>query len=74
MPTRSKVAKPVAGRKPGTPDESAKFRNKILGLSVVAEQNSAVPSFDEYGNAVDQKDIVAQLNEELARRQVAHAF
>lgn len=57
---------------PGTPEEStAKFRNKILGLSAVSEQNSVVPSFDEYGNAVDQKDIVAQLNEELARRQVS---
>ncbi|KAJ8552513.1 hypothetical protein ON010_g10032 [Phytophthora cinnamomi] len=58
---------------PGTPEEStAKFRNKILGLSAVSEQNSAVPSFDEYGNAVDQKDIVAQLNEELARRQESY--
>ncbi|GMF50785.1 unnamed protein product [Phytophthora fragariaefolia] len=41
-----------------------------FGEDVVSEQNSAVPSFDEYGNAVDQKDLVAQLNEELARRQV----
>ncbi|KAG6613992.1 Mediator complex, subunit Med13 [Phytophthora cinnamomi] len=73
MVTKGKVAKPAAGRKPGTPEEStAKFRNKILGLSAVSEQNSAVPSFDEYGNAVDQKDIVAQLNEELARRQESY--
>ncbi|KAG7376255.1 hypothetical protein PHYPSEUDO_013921 [Phytophthora pseudosyringae] len=74
MPSRgSKVAKPAAGRKPGSPEEStAKFRNKILGLSVVAEQNSAIPSFDEYGNAVEQKDNVTQLNEELARRQESY--
>ncbi|KAG1691893.1 hypothetical protein DVH05_026054 [Phytophthora capsici] len=73
MPARgSKVVK-LAGRKPGTPEEStAKFRNKILGLSVVSEQNSAIPSFDEYGNAIDQKDIVTQLNEELVRRQESY--
>ncbi|KAG2898897.1 hypothetical protein PC115_g16703 [Phytophthora cactorum] len=72
MPARgSKAAKP-AGRKPGSPEDStAKFRNKILGLSVVAEQNSAVPPFDEYGNA-EQKDIVTQMNEELARRQESY--
>ncbi|KAL3669271.1 hypothetical protein V7S43_005652 [Phytophthora oleae] len=68
----SKVVK-LAGRKPGTPEEStAKFRNKIMGLSVVSEQNSAIPSFDEYGNAIDQKDTAAQLNEELARRQESY--
>uniref|UniRef100_H3GVC1 Cilia- and flagella-associated protein 157 n=1 Tax=Phytophthora ramorum TaxID=164328 RepID=H3GVC1_PHYRM len=72
MPTRGKVVKPGAGRKSGTPEESTKFRNKILGLSAVAEQNSAVPSFNEYGNAVDQRDIVTQLNEELARRQESY--
>lgn len=73
MPARgSKVVK-LAGRKPGTPEEStAKFRNKILGLSAVSEQNSAIPSFDEYGNAIDQKDIVTQLNEELVRRQESY--
>lgn len=59
----------------GTSEEStAKFRNKILGLSVVAEQNTAIPSFDEYGNVVNQKDIVSQLNEELARRQVRRSL
>ncbi|KAE8990856.1 hypothetical protein PR003_g21582 [Phytophthora rubi] len=73
MVTKGKIVKPSATRKPGTPEEStAKFRNKILGLSAVSEQNSVVPSFDEYGNAVDQKDIVAQLNEELARRQESY--
>ncbi|KAF1781652.1 Mediator complex, subunit Med13 [Phytophthora cactorum] len=59
-------------QQPGSPEDStAKFRNKILGLSVVAEQNSAVPPFDEYGNA-EQKDIVTQMNEELARRQESY--
>ncbi|KAE9309746.1 hypothetical protein PF008_g20615 [Phytophthora fragariae] len=73
MVTKGKIVKPTAAHKPGTPEEStAKFRNKILGLSAVSEQNSVVPSFDEYGNAVDQKDIVAQLNEELARRQESY--
>ncbi|ETL46719.1 hypothetical protein L916_03447 [Phytophthora nicotianae] len=73
MPARgSKGAKP-AGRKPGSPEDStAKFRNKILGLSAVAEQNSAVPPFDEHGNATEQKDIVTQMNEELARRQESY--
>ncbi|POM75913.1 Hypothetical protein PHPALM_6920, partial [Phytophthora palmivora] len=71
MPARgSKVCKPAGGRRPGSPEEgSTKFRNKILGLSAVAEQNLGVPSFVEYSNAADQKDIVTQLNEELARRQ-----
>ncbi|KAE8986222.1 hypothetical protein PF011_g20077 [Phytophthora fragariae] len=73
MVTKGKIVKSTAAHKPGTPEEStAKFRNKILGLSAVSEQNSVVPSFDEYGNAVDQKDIVAQLNEELARRQESY--
>ncbi|KAF4043650.1 hypothetical protein GN244_ATG03963 [Phytophthora infestans] len=70
MPARGNKAVKPAGRKPGSPEDStAKFRNKILGLSAVAEQNSAVPSFDEHGNGVEQKDIVTQMNEELARRQ-----
>ncbi|KAG2815520.1 hypothetical protein PC116_g5756 [Phytophthora cactorum] len=73
MPARgSKAAKPAGRKQPGSPEDStAKFRNKILGLSVVAEQNSAVPPFDEYGNA-EQKDIVTQMNEELARRQESY--
>lgn len=50
----------------------AKFRSKILGLSVVAEQNSATANGDrdESGESGEHKDLVAQLQEELARRQV----
>ncbi|RLN58325.1 hypothetical protein BBJ29_002498 [Phytophthora kernoviae] len=75
MATRSKNTKPSVGRKSGPPEEStAKFRNKILGLSAVAEQNSVVAPFYDHGNPVEQKDIVTQLNEELARRQVCYPF
>ncbi|KAG7388262.1 hypothetical protein PHYBOEH_007915 [Phytophthora boehmeriae] len=73
MASRSKSSKPSVGRKSGSPEESTtKFRNKILGLSAVAEQNSVVAPFFDHGNPVEQKDIVTQLNEELARRQESY--
>lgn len=58
--------------KSATPEEGAKFRAKILGLSAVSEQNSAI-SFerDEHGDAQDQRDVVTQLQEELNRRQAS---
>lgn len=59
---------------PGTPEEptGAKFRSKILGLTVVSEQNSAAANGDrdESGESGEHKDLVAQLQEELVRRQV----
>ncbi|RLN48809.1 hypothetical protein BBJ28_00025669, partial [Nothophytophthora sp. Chile5] len=55
------------------PEENGpKFRNKILGLSAVSEQNSTAVSFGENRNAQDQPDVVAQLHEELSRRQESY--
>jgi hypothetical protein len=49
-----------------------KFRSKILGLSAVSEQNATTSgAFDDKGESPDQKDVAAQLQEELNRRQVA---
>lgn len=73
MPMRgSKVSKLATGPKPGIPDDStAKSRSKFLGIS--ADQTAAALSLNEFSSANEhRKDSVAQLNEELARRQESY--
>uniref|UniRef100_K3X1U5 Cilia- and flagella-associated protein 157 n=1 Tax=Globisporangium ultimum (strain ATCC 200006 / CBS 805.95 / DAOM BR144) TaxID=431595 RepID=K3X1U5_GLOUD len=74
MPGKVKIGKSPTRKQPGTSEESTvKFRSKILGLSAVSEQNATTSgAFDDKGESPDQKDVAAQLQEELNRRQESY--
>ncbi|KAL8006605.1 hypothetical protein Plhal703r1_c05g0026581 [Plasmopara halstedii] len=72
----SKVIKPpVLGRRQSSvsDDNIQNFRSRISGRNLVADQNTATSSLNEYRFASEpRKDSVTQLNEELARRQESY--